>query len=324
MLFGFYLLLVALFATVTNSCRVSEPLDNAELLTGSHCFCVMENDTVSVASTKAKIVEDFSQLIDVIEEKVTRLMVNSHTKSDTNQNGNYTDNTGNNNLINKAKDSIAITNNDNEINTSEIPELFSCSSPIKLNIGGVHYTTSLLTLLRFPDSMIGTMFSGRFQLQPDSDGCYFIDRDGTNFSYILNFLRSPEEFEIQTIPSTIILDLYKESKFYLLQDEMFPNNKEKEIIQNGYHINLLYDRHQFWYMEYKRVSAQYGRHEDKIKAPAIVCTHCDCAYPDMPMKGYVASADLIITDFRIGRIVMQYQFSPKHTDIACILCGYMT
>jgi hypothetical protein len=33
------------------------------------------------------------------------------------------------------------------------------------------------------------MFSGRHQLKTESDGSHFIDRDGTHFRYILNYLR---------------------------------------------------------------------------------------------------------------------------------------
>jgi hypothetical protein len=34
------------------------------------------------------------------------------------------------------------------------------------------------------------MFSGRFALAPDAaDGSYFLDRDGTHFRHVLNFLR---------------------------------------------------------------------------------------------------------------------------------------
>ena len=34
------------------------------------------------------------------------------------------------------------------------------------------------------------MFSGRFDTKPSEDGSYFIDRDGTHFRYILNYLRT--------------------------------------------------------------------------------------------------------------------------------------
>jgi len=62
---------------------------------------------------------------------------------------------------------------------------------IKLDVGGSKFTTSLTTLRRFPDTMIGAMFSGRHALPLDEEGYHFVDRDGTHFRYILNFLRSP-------------------------------------------------------------------------------------------------------------------------------------
>ncbi|KAJ1444067.1 BTB/POZ protein [Ochromonadaceae sp. CCMP2298] len=69
-------------------------------------------------------------------------------------------------------------------------------SVVKLDVGGVRYTTSLTTLRRFPDSMIGCMFSGRHALPKGEDGYFFIDRDGRHFYHILNFLRSPEGYKV--------------------------------------------------------------------------------------------------------------------------------
>ena len=37
--------------------------------------------------------------------------------------------------------------------------------------------------------MLAAMFSGRHELDTDSEGRYFIDRDGTYFKEILNYLR---------------------------------------------------------------------------------------------------------------------------------------
>jgi len=51
------------------------------------------------------------------------------------------------------------------------------------------FSTSLTTLLRVKDSFFSAMFDGRFGNKLDEHGCYFIDRDGSNFSYILNYLR---------------------------------------------------------------------------------------------------------------------------------------
>ena len=60
---------------------------------------------------------------------------------------------------------------------------------IPLNVGGCHFVTTLSTLTKDKDSMLAAMFSGRHELDTDSEGRYFIDRDGTYFKEILNYLR---------------------------------------------------------------------------------------------------------------------------------------
>ena len=61
-------------------------------------------------------------------------------------------------------------------------------STVKLNVGGQYFTTSLQTLTKDTGSMLHAMFSGRFDTKPAEDGSYFIDRDGTHFRYILNYV----------------------------------------------------------------------------------------------------------------------------------------
>jgi hypothetical protein len=41
---------------------------------------------------------------------------------------------------------------------------------VTLNVGGTKYTTSLSTLTKYPDSMLGVMFSGRHALPQQEDG----------------------------------------------------------------------------------------------------------------------------------------------------------
>lgn len=72
---------------------------------------------------------------------------------------------------------------------------------VELNVGGVFYTTSISTLTKEPDSLLGQIFEGESntKLVKDSKGKYFIDRDGVLFRYILDFLRNqkivlPENF----------------------------------------------------------------------------------------------------------------------------------
>ena len=66
------------------------------------------------------------------------------------------------------------------------------SSTIQLNVGGHRFTTSLHTPTKDPNSMVAAMFSGKFEMKPSEDGAFFIDRDGTHFRFILNYLRNGE------------------------------------------------------------------------------------------------------------------------------------
>lgn len=49
---------------------------------------------------------------------------------------------------------------------------------VKLNVGGVRYTTSLTTLTAVPDSFFASLFSGEWQSTKTADGDVFVDRDG--------------------------------------------------------------------------------------------------------------------------------------------------
>jgi len=67
-----------------------------------------------------------------------------------------------------------------------------CKDPIVLNVGGTKYHTSLNTLRMASGSIFEYMFSGKYSMEPSSDGSYFFDRDGPSFIHILNFLRNQE------------------------------------------------------------------------------------------------------------------------------------
>ncbi|XP_072016983.1 BTB/POZ domain-containing protein KCTD6-like [Amphiura filiformis] len=71
---------------------------------------------------------------------------------------------------------------------------------VTLNVGGHVYTSSLSTLTKDRESMLGAMFSGEMSSRKDNQGNYVIDRDGKLFRYVLNFLRSsklllPDDFK---------------------------------------------------------------------------------------------------------------------------------
>eukprot|EP01103_Thecamoeba_quadrilineata_P007306 TRINITY_DN17152_c0_g1_i1.p1 TRINITY_DN17152_c0_g1~~TRINITY_DN17152_c0_g1_i1.p1 ORF type:complete len:227 (+),score=20.81 TRINITY_DN17152_c0_g1_i1:41-721(+) len=102
---------------------------------------------------------------------------------------------------------------------------------IKLNVGGLKFATSIETLRKYPTSMIGVMFSGNFEMIQNSDGSFFIDRDGTHFRYILNHLRG---CELQ-LPNDKkrLEELRQEAHFYQLieLEEMIKNSETCRVCQ---------------------------------------------------------------------------------------------
>lgn len=105
------------------------------------------------------------------------------------------------------------------------------SKMLKLNVGGHLFSTSLSTMNKDPGSMLHAMFSGRFDTKPDEDGTYFIDRDGTHFRYILNYLRTGE----LVVPDdkTVRHELLIEAKFYQVEgiiEALIPKSFQDSVI----------------------------------------------------------------------------------------------
>ena len=108
------------------------------------------------------------------------------------------------------------------------------SSTVKLNVGGHYSTTSLQILTKDPNSMLTAMFSGKFEMKSSEDGAFFVDRDGTHFRFILNYLRDGEL--ILPDGATFLKELEAEAKFYQIQGILdvvrprAPKNFEESLI----------------------------------------------------------------------------------------------
>ena len=90
-------------------------------------------------------------------------------------------------------------------------------------VGCNDVSLSCQTLIRFrlivfiPGSMLHAMFSGRFDTKPSEDGSYFIDRDGTHFRYILNYLRNGQLIVPKEDMVRIREELLAEAEFYQVE-----------------------------------------------------------------------------------------------------------
>ncbi|KAK9951680.1 hypothetical protein M0R45_007116 [Rubus argutus] len=90
---------------------------------------------------------------------------------------------------------------------------FDSSSPIRLNIGGKKFYTTVTTLTqRDPDSMLAAMFSGRHTLCQE-EGYVFVDRDGKHFRHILNWLR---DGVVPILKDSKFSELLREAEYYQL------------------------------------------------------------------------------------------------------------
>ena len=101
---------------------------------------------------------------------------------------------------------------------------------IMLDIGGYKCSTSLQTLRAEPESMLGTMFSGRHPIAKQNDGSVFIDRDGTHFRVVLNYLRGAiTSRELLPDNKLQLSELLTEANYYQLKGlEKIIKSEEEE------------------------------------------------------------------------------------------------
>jgi hypothetical protein len=87
---------------------------------------------------------------------------------------------------------------------------------IKLNVGGRRFQTTALTLSQSdPTSLLGSIFSGTYDVQYNDKGEIYIDREGKYFHYILEYLR--DGFVLLPEDKNIMLKVAKEAEFYGLE-----------------------------------------------------------------------------------------------------------
>jgi len=97
-------------------------------------------------------------------------------------------------------------------------------SRIKLDVGGIIFSTSVANMIRVKGTFFSAMFSGRWEVKQDEDGMIFIDRDPFVFRYILNFLRG------DTIPIDLLTPM---ERFHLIEDaKYYQVNELLELLES--------------------------------------------------------------------------------------------
>uniref|UniRef100_A0A6B2LI17 BTB domain-containing protein n=1 Tax=Arcella intermedia TaxID=1963864 RepID=A0A6B2LI17_9EUKA len=109
---------------------------------------------------------------------------------------------------------------------------------VSLNVGGVIYLTSKTTLLKHPGTMLHSMFSGRHTVTKDQNGHYFIDRDGTIFKYILNYLRTGY---FPDLPVKELIELKIEAEYFSITPLVLALDRQLESLLVGKFAVLRYN-----------------------------------------------------------------------------------
>jgi len=88
----------------------------------------------------------------------------------------------------------------------------SRGSLVGVNVGGQVFATTLETLTKERGSMLEILFSGQYDVDRDTAGNVFIDRDGQRFRHVLNYLRSGT-IHLGSDPSAL-REILEEAEYY--------------------------------------------------------------------------------------------------------------
>jgi hypothetical protein len=109
---------------------------------------------------------------------------------------------------------------------------------IELNIGGVHFETSVQTLRRIPNTFFDAYFSGRYAQDVCGDGSIFVDRNGEHFGHVLEYMRDGvvSVAEPGAYPSISLLrTLKREFSFYCIElGAAEPELQEMTLVMGGF------------------------------------------------------------------------------------------
>ena len=128
---------------------------------------------------------------------------------------------------------------------------------IKLNVGGHIFQTTIATLQKDPNSALGRMFTNLPNQTMQREDAYFIDRDGTHFRHILNYLRSNDLAE--GVIEAVGEELKIEADFYQIPDLSVRIMKSREIKIKCYNTGQLYTTTAYVLHQYHALKTEFQK-----------------------------------------------------------------
>ena len=119
-----------------------------------------------------------------------------------------------NKSVDGINDKVILSHSEKDEDLETIEKIQGCR--VILNIGGVRFETSILTLRKDPNSLLAKLFTKESSFI--THGSIFIDRDASRFKVILNYLRYDHEINSALLPRQRrhLLELKKECEYYRL------------------------------------------------------------------------------------------------------------
>ncbi|QHN71104.1 BTB domain protein [Mollivirus kamchatka] len=92
---------------------------------------------------------------------------------------------------------------------------------VRFNVGGKSFVTYASTLRAYPDCLLARMVDGNFTPSLAEDGSFFVDRDGSRFRYVLDYMRGVNDAQGQVLLPTDLYELqglYDDAAYYGLTE----------------------------------------------------------------------------------------------------------
>ncbi|QHN71106.1 BTB domain protein [Mollivirus kamchatka] len=93
---------------------------------------------------------------------------------------------------------------------------------LRFNVGGQSFVTRASTIRSHPECLLARMLDGKTKsVLTDDDGSFFVDRDGSRFGFILDYMRGTKDSAGRVLlPSSLddLEGLYDDAVYYDLPD----------------------------------------------------------------------------------------------------------